>query len=72
MKLFSAFAHYPRDEDTGTGKFREAIYGASSPPPAPSINARRCPEISTVSYDLSPIAREVSGLPVFHDAASTP
>jgi hypothetical protein len=29
MKLFSAFAHYPRDEDTGTGKFKEAIYGAS-------------------------------------------
>jgi hypothetical protein len=25
---------------------------------------RRCPEITTVSYDLSPTTREVSGLPV--------
>ena len=24
----------------------------------------RCPEITTVSYDLSPLVREVSGLPV--------
>lgn len=25
---------------------------------------QRCPQITTVSYDLSPLAREVSGLPV--------
>jgi hypothetical protein len=29
---------------------------------------RRCPEITTVSYDLSPSMREVSGLPVMQDA----
>jgi hypothetical protein len=29
---------------------------------------RRCPEITTVSYDLSTITREVSGLPVMQDA----
>jgi len=29
---------------------------------------RRCPEITTVSYDLSPTTREVSGLPVMQDA----
>lgn len=28
---------------------------------------RRCPEVTTVSYDLSPMAREVSGLPVMQD-----
>lgn len=28
---------------------------------------RRCPEITTVSYDLSDETREVSGLPVMHD-----
>jgi len=28
---------------------------------------RRCPEITTVSYDLSERAQEVSGLPVMHD-----
>lgn len=28
---------------------------------------RRCPEVTTVSYDLSPTMREVSGLPVIHD-----
>lgn len=28
---------------------------------------QRCPEITTVSYDLSPAAREVSGLPVMQD-----
>lgn len=28
---------------------------------------RRCPEVTTVSYDLSPTAREVSGLPVMQD-----
>jgi hypothetical protein len=28
---------------------------------------RRCPEITTVSYDLSPTARDVSGLPVMQD-----
>jgi hypothetical protein len=33
---------------------------------------RRCPEITTVSYDLSPTAREVSGLPVYHDGAGPP
>ncbi len=27
----------------------------------------RCPEITTVSYDLSPSAREVSGLPVMQE-----
>jgi hypothetical protein len=30
---------------------------------------KRCPEITTVSYDLSPQAREVSGLPVIHEMA---
>jgi hypothetical protein len=29
---------------------------------------RRCPEITTVSYDLSPISQEVAGVPVMHDA----
>ena len=29
---------------------------------------RRCPEVTTVSYDLSPTTREVSGLPVMQDA----
>ena len=28
---------------------------------------KRCPEITTVSYDLSPQAREVSGLPVIQE-----
>jgi len=28
---------------------------------------RRCPEITTISYDLSERVREVSGLPVMHD-----
>ena len=28
---------------------------------------RRCPEITTVSYDLSPEVRQVSGLPVIHE-----
>ncbi len=28
---------------------------------------RRCPEITTVSYDLSATTREVSGLPVMED-----
>ena len=28
---------------------------------------RRCPEITTVSYDVSPLAQTVSGLPVMHD-----
>ncbi len=28
---------------------------------------KRCPEITTVTYDLSQQAREVSGLPVLHD-----
>src|SRR5215470_10955155 len=28
---------------------------------------KRCPEIVTVSYDLSPMVREVSGLPVMQD-----
>ncbi|HET6177831.1 MAG TPA: hypothetical protein VFE61_12910 [Candidatus Sulfotelmatobacter sp.] len=28
---------------------------------------KRCPEITTVTYDLSPTAREVSGLPVMQD-----
>ena len=28
---------------------------------------RRCPEITTVSYDLSPRSRDVSGLPVFEE-----
>jgi hypothetical protein len=30
---------------------------------------RRCPEVTTVSYDLSPQMREVSGLPVVHELA---
>lgn len=29
---------------------------------------KRCPEITTVSYDLSPKVREVSGLPVMQDS----
>ncbi len=29
---------------------------------------KRCPEITTVSYDLSPKVREVSGLPVMLDS----
>jgi hypothetical protein len=33
---------------------------------------RRCPEITTVSYDLSLTARQVSGLPVYHDGAGPP
>jgi hypothetical protein len=28
---------------------------------------KRCPEVTTVSYDLSPRMREVSGLPVVED-----
>ena len=28
---------------------------------------RRCPEITTVSYDVSPGMQEVSGLPVIHE-----
>jgi hypothetical protein len=28
---------------------------------------RRCPAVTTVSYDFSPAALEVSGLPVMHD-----
>jgi hypothetical protein len=28
---------------------------------------KRCPEVTTVSYDLSDRMREVSGLPVIHD-----
>lgn len=28
---------------------------------------KRCPEITTVSYDVSPQVREVSGLPVVHE-----
>jgi hypothetical protein len=28
---------------------------------------RRCPEITTISYDLSPRAQEISGLPVMQD-----
>jgi len=31
---------------------------------------RRCPEITTVSYDLSPQVREVSGLPVIDETLS--
>ena len=27
----------------------------------------RCPEITTVSYDLSPVAQSLSGLPVMHE-----
>jgi hypothetical protein len=30
---------------------------------------KRCPEVTTVSYDLSPRMREVSGLPVYHEAS---
>ena len=30
---------------------------------------KRCPEITTVSYDLSPQVREVSGLPIYEDLA---
>lgn len=29
---------------------------------------KRCPEITTVTYDLSAVTREVSGLPVMEDA----
>ena len=29
---------------------------------------RRCPEITTVNYDLSPEAQELSGLPVMQDS----
>jgi hypothetical protein len=29
---------------------------------------KRCPEITTVSYDLSPEAREISGLPVVQES----
>ena len=28
---------------------------------------RRCPEITTVSYDISPVTQQVSGLPVMQD-----
>src|SRR4029078_9813692 len=28
---------------------------------------RRCPEVTTVSYDLSPVSQEVSGLPVMRE-----
>jgi hypothetical protein len=28
---------------------------------------KRCPEVTTVTYDLSPTVREVSGLPVIQD-----
>ena len=28
---------------------------------------RRCPEVTTVNYDLSPVSQEVSGLPVMRD-----
>jgi hypothetical protein len=31
---------------------------------------KRCPEITTVSYDLSPQVREVSGLPVIEEPIS--
>jgi hypothetical protein len=31
---------------------------------------KRCPEITTVSYDLSPQVREVSGLPVMQETAA--
>jgi hypothetical protein len=30
---------------------------------------QRCPEVTTVSYDLSPVVRTVSGLPVMEDTA---
>jgi hypothetical protein len=29
---------------------------------------KRCPEITTISYDLSPKVREVSGLPVMPES----
>ena len=29
---------------------------------------KRCPEITTVTYDLSPEAQELSGLPVMHES----
>ena len=32
---------------------------------------KRCPEVTTVSYDLSPTVREVSGLPVMQDPSPT-
>jgi len=28
---------------------------------------RRCPEVTTVNYDLSPVSQEVSGLPVMRE-----
>lgn len=33
---------------------------------------KRCPAITTVSYDLSPRSRDVSGLPVVEEAIGTP
>ena len=30
---------------------------------------KRCPEVTTVTYDLSPTVREISGLPVMQDAS---
>ena len=33
-----------------------------------SAACRRCPEITTVNYDVSPIAQELSGLPVMQDS----
>ncbi len=30
---------------------------------------KRCPGVTTVSYDLSPQMREVSGLPIYHEAS---
>ena len=32
---------------------------------------KRCPEITTVSYDLSPQVREVSGLPVMQESVAS-
>ena len=32
---------------------------------------KRCPEVTTVTYDLSPQIQEVSGLPVIEEAATT-
>jgi hypothetical protein len=31
------------------------------------VACKRCPEITTVTYDLSPRVREVSGLPVMEE-----
>ena len=31
---------------------------------------QRCPELTTVSFDISPDMQEVSGLPVFHEATA--